>query len=97
MTLGPHLLEFSKVAIAAIQSHRSSAILLDMSGVEAIDSAGLGELVILYTAAGQSQCRLALLNPSPHIIRLLETTRLSGLLPHFDGNASAIPWIRNGR
>ena len=73
---------------------RPSAVLLDCGEVEEVDSAGLGELVILYTAAGQHHCRLVLVSPSLRLRRLLETTRLSGLLPQFADVQAAQAWIQ---
>ena len=56
---------------------------------EEVDSAGLGELVILHTVAGQHGCRIALVRPSLRFRRLLETTKLIGLLPPFDDAEAA--------
>jgi anti-sigma B factor antagonist len=89
MTLGPHLLEFSRSVISALSSVRARAVLLEVSQVEEIDSSGLGELVILYSAAGQQHCRIGLLNPPPQIVRLLERTRLRAILPDFRDLESA--------
>jgi anti-sigma B factor antagonist len=93
MTLGPHLLEFSQDVIAALTACRASAVLLDMSQVEAIDSAGLGELMILFTTAGQHDCRVCLVSPSAHIARILETTRLRAILRDFPDAESANAWL----
>ena len=89
MTLGPQLVDFGRRVGDRITSRRPPAVFLDMSAVVEVDSSGLGELVILYTTAGQHGCRLCLVSPSPRIIRLLETTKLSGILPHFESLAAA--------
>ena len=93
MTLGPHLLDFSRRTADLLASHRAPGVFLDVSGVDDLDSAGLGELVILYTTAGQNKCRLCLLDPTPRIVKLLETTKLSGILPHFRTVAAANAWL----
>jgi anti-anti-sigma factor len=64
-----------------------------MSDVDAIDSAGLGELVIVYTAAGQQNCQICLVNPSAQIVRLLDTTRLRAMLPDFQDAERARAWL----
>jgi anti-sigma B factor antagonist len=94
LTLGPQLGPFGRQVAAAIASRRPTAVLLDVGKVEEVDSSGLGELVVLYTTAGQHQCRLCLIGPSPRVLRLLETTKLSGLLPHFDSRAEALRHLR---
>jgi anti-anti-sigma factor len=93
MTLGPQLLEFSRITVAALASRKANAVLLEMSEVDAIDSAGLGELVIVYTAAGRQNCRICLVNPSAQIVRLLDTTRLRAMLPDFRDAELAKSWL----
>jgi anti-anti-sigma factor len=95
MTLGPRLLEFSRMAIAALASRKANALLLEMSEVDAIDSAALGELIIIYTAAGQQSCRICLVSPSAQIVRLLDTTRLRAMLPDFRDAELASAWLAN--
>lgn len=89
LTLGPHLRRFSDKLSQHVTKCRPSALLLDLSHLATIDSAGLGELVILYTTASEHNCRLGLVNPSTRIVRLLQATRLDGLLPRFESMASA--------
>ncbi len=93
LTLGPRLLEFGKSLAEHLSSAAEPGVIIDLSGVHDVDSAGLGELVILYTTAGQHGRRLCLLNPSPRIIKLLEMTRLSGILPHFARESTAVGWL----
>ncbi len=96
LTLGPQLLQFGRRVADLLASLRPAGLILKMNEVEDIDSAGLGELVVLYTTAGHGGCRFCLLSPSPRIVRLLETTKLSGILPNFDDNELAQAWI-NGQ
>lgn len=93
LTLGPRLLEFGKRIGEHLSSGSEPGVILDLGGVHDIDSAGLGELVILYTTAGQHGRRLCLANPSPRIVQLLKITRLSGILPHFAGEGQAEAWL----
>jgi anti-anti-sigma factor len=96
LTLGPQLVEFGRKAGELVSTQRPAGVLLDIMGIEEMDSAGLGELVILYTLAGQIGARVCLVQPSPRIVHLLETTKLSGILPHFDTAESGASWIQNG-
>ena len=93
LTLGPHLLDFGKRLAEHLTSHRGLGLIIDLAGVHGVDSAGLGELVVLYTTAGQHGSRLCLATASPRILRLLEITHLSGILPHFAGEAVAAEWL----
>lgn len=92
LTLGPQLLDFGRRVTDLLGSVKSG-VLLDVRAVDDIDSAGLGELVILYTTAGQYDCLLCLVGASPRFVQLLETTRLSGILPHFADEEAARSWI----
>jgi anti-sigma B factor antagonist len=61
-------------------------IVLDLTGVEYIDSSGLGALVSVYLAAGKAQCELELANPKPRVRDLLKITKLSSI---FEGHQFA--------
>lgn len=58
-------------------------IVLDLTGIEYIDSSGLGALVSVYMAAGRAQCELELANPKPRVRDLLKITKLSTI---FEGH-----------
>jgi anti-sigma B factor antagonist len=55
--------------------------LLDLSGVEFIDSAGLGVLLAAAWAADDEEWAWFLVRPSDAVLRLVELTETAGLLP----------------
>lgn len=55
-------------------------VVLDLSGVHSIDSAGMGELVLLHTLAQARNAELKCANPSPFVRNLLDLTRLDSFL-----------------
>ncbi len=55
-------------------------VVLDLSGVRSIDSAGIGELVLLHTWAQAKNADLKCANPSPFVRDLLDLTRLDSFL-----------------
>ena len=55
-------------------------IILDLSGVSSIDSAGIGELVLLHTWAQSRNADLKWVNPSPLVRELLDLTHLDTVL-----------------
>jgi len=59
-------------------------IVLDLTGVEYIDSSGLGALVSVYMAAGRAQCELEVANPKPRVRDLLNITKLSSIFENHE-------------
>jgi anti-anti-sigma factor len=55
-------------------------LVLDMSGVDFIDSAGLGLLLATHERLRAAQVRLQLADPSPAVLRMLELTGAGGEL-----------------
>jgi anti-sigma B factor antagonist len=58
---------------------RSREIVLDLSGVDVIDSAGLGELVVAFMSGQITGCPVKLAAPSLRIRQLLELTNLTSV------------------
>jgi anti-sigma B factor antagonist len=54
-------------------------VVIDLSGVEMIDAAGLRALISVVLAAQASQCSVTLAAPGSFIRQLLELTRLTSL------------------
>ncbi|MBY8870456.1 STAS domain-containing protein [Micromonospora sp. PLK6-60] len=62
-------------------------VLVDLSGVEVIDSAGLGLLVRAHQDARARSARLCLVAPSRFVRTVLHTMRLDGVFPVLEGPA----------
>jgi anti-sigma B factor antagonist len=68
-----------EIAVAA----GSGDLILDCSGVQVLDSAGLALLVGTHRRCRQAGRRLVLSDPQPNVLRLLAVTRLHRVL-HLD-------------
>jgi len=55
-------------------------VVLDLSGVSSIDSAGIGELAFLQNRAQSQNADLKCANPSPLVRELLDLTNLNSVL-----------------
>ena len=55
-------------------------VVLDLSGVSSIDSAGIGELVLLHTRAQSQDADMKYASPSPLVRELLGLTNLDSVL-----------------
>jgi anti-sigma B factor antagonist len=58
----------------------SGKVVLDLSGVSSIDSAGIGELVLLHTWAQAKNADLKCASPSPLVRDLLDLTNMDSVL-----------------
>ena len=66
------------------------AVLLDMSGINGVDSTGLGELVGYLQRFENEGRRLALLRPHPRIMSRLRLTRLDEIFSIFETRSEAV-------
>jgi len=55
-------------------------LLVDMSGVDAVDSSGLGSILGTYVSAKNDGCEMILVNVHPRVKDLLNITRLTSVL-----------------
>ncbi len=65
--------------VADLMRHARNVI-IDFSGVTSMDSAGIGELVLLHTKAQADGARLKCARPSPFVHNLLNLTNLNSVL-----------------
>jgi len=66
-------------AVERAHEARASTVRIDMSGVQSIDSSGLGVFVLLHKRAAERGLRVRLLGMPPHVLELFELTRLRPL------------------
>jgi anti-sigma B factor antagonist len=81
LTLGPSLHALNQAARKTLESASTQALILDVGGVTIVDSAGLGELTLVYTLATRRNCRVVLIGVTPTLRHSLEVTHLDALLP----------------
>ncbi len=85
----------SRVAGEAMQ--RGSRIVLDLSGVSSMDSAGIGELALLQTLAQEKNAELKYAGANEFVMTLLELTNLDSVLdvhPSLDAAIESFPEMR---
>jgi anti-anti-sigma factor len=67
------------------------AIILDMGGVNQIDSSGLGAVVSLWVSAQAAHCALQFYNLSPSVKRLLGTTQVLKTIESSGAHLAQLP------
>ncbi|HEX3682572.1 MAG TPA: STAS domain-containing protein [Bryobacteraceae bacterium] len=81
LTLGPHLSSLRRAVRDVLDETKAFGLILQVSGLTATDSSGLGELTLVYSFAARRKCPLVLVGVSPTLRSILEMTHLDGLLP----------------
>ncbi len=89
LTLGPALSSLRESAREVLSKNKLAGIILSVAQLTQTDSAGLGELTVVYTIATKRGCPIRLVEVSPHLRKMLEMTRLDGLLPTASDVAAA--------
>lgn len=74
----------------------SGMVLVDLEGIDHVDSTGLGELVGYLQRFEEQGRRMAFVNPARRLRRLFELTRLDEVVPIFDDRARAIAELTAG-
>jgi anti-anti-sigma factor len=59
---------------------KGGKVVLDLSAVSSIDSAGIGELIFLHTQAQAQNAELKYANPAPWVRELLDLTNVDSVL-----------------
>jgi anti-sigma B factor antagonist len=79
-----------KTKISSLVDENHKSILIDMSGVDFVDSSGLGSLVtcLRLVAQAEGKFKIACLQANPK--NLFETTRLNRVFELFDDRNSAL-------
>lgn len=84
--------ELAQHLSSAIESGKT-AIVLDMSGVEFIDSTGLSVLLNGLRLVHQMHGRMALVCTNPTVLRLFQITNLDETFDIFDDRARAVAHV----
>jgi anti-sigma B factor antagonist len=72
-------------------------LVLEMSGVNYIDSAGLGELVSAYTVTRNSGANLVLVSLTKRVMDLVQITKLFTVFPIFNSVEEALAMGRGAK
>lgn len=78
-----------------VLEQRDSRVIIDLSRVTKIDSAGLGQLMSCYSHLVRNNGGLKVVNPTPEVKNLLEITGISTLIPDYKDEQEAIRSFAN--
>jgi len=83
-----------RTAVQGVLAEGAKSILLTLSGVEYLDSAGLGEMSSAYITVARQGGKLKLLSPQPKVHNLLQVTRMYTLFVSFADESVALASFR---
>jgi anti-anti-sigma factor len=90
LVLGPALTVFNQETRSALTPPLPSLLLLNMARVRRVDSAGLGELIMLHTLASSNNVKIAIVAAPQRVLDLLAVTRVDGIFPCYPDERSAL-------
>jgi anti-sigma B factor antagonist len=76
--------------LGKVLAEGSNPVLIDLEGIDHVDSTGLGELVGYLQRFEEQGRRMAFINPARRLRKLFELTRLDEVVPIYDDRARAI-------
>ncbi len=83
-------------AVRGVIGSGARNVLLDLGGVDYIDSAGLGELIGAYATASSRGVRIKLLNLQKKVKGLMQVTHLLTVFEVYENEADAIRSFEDG-
>src|SRR5688500_16802901 len=89
------VIEFEKAMHASIDSGRN-CVILDISGLSYISSAGIGAMMGLARKLGQRGGNLVLLNPSPKVFAILDGLGFTRIFKIASDEVSAVEMLKAG-
>ena len=75
---------------------RDAAMVVDLAGLDSVDSGGLSQLISLTTHARLSQSRVILVGPKPFVAGVLKMTKLDGWFEMAEDVAAARQMLGQG-
>jgi len=89
ITIGAGDVKLRELISQAVEDGKNN-IVLDLGGVTAIDSSGIGEMVACYTTVTKRGGQLKLMHLSPKITDILQVTQLITVFDVFDDEREAL-------
>jgi anti-sigma B factor antagonist len=89
ITIGAGDVKLRELISQAVEDDKNN-IVLDLGGVTAIDSSGIGEMVACFTTVTKRGGQLKLMHLSPKITDILQVTQLITVFDVFDDEREAL-------
>jgi len=84
---------FSTIAQQFLKNRQH--LIVELSGIEMIDSAGIGELVLLHMQARATGCDVRIVAPAKRVRQLLELTNIASLFETYPSVDEALGGLKS--
>ena len=95
ISLGESKEKFAQV-MDDLLSEQDTSVLVNFSGINYVDSTGIGELVGYLNKFVEKNCQLKILKPHDRILKLLQITKLDTMFEIYDDEAKALESFAKG-
>ena len=79
-----------EAAILGAQEIGSRHIILNLTNVSWVDSAGLGKIFLTYHHLNRKKVRISIVNPKPQVKELLEMVNIPSIVPIYETEEEAV-------
>ena len=90
LDIGPSLAALNDRVTAVLTDSKPCRFVLNVRELLTMDSAGLGELMLLFSQAAQQDCELVIVGANSSILQALRVTRMDGVLKLAEDEDAAI-------
>jgi anti-sigma B factor antagonist len=90
LDIGPSLAALNDRVTAILTDSKPCRFVLNVRELSTMDSAGLGEVMLLFSQAARQNCELVIVGANGSILQALRVTRMDGVLKLADDEAAAI-------
>lgn len=73
-----------------LEKKQNAHLIINLENVEFIDSSGLGAILGRYKKISQLGGKIALINPKPQVLRILELSGFTKIMPIFQTEEQAL-------
>ena len=90
LDIGPSLTALNDHVTSVLADLKPSRLVLNMRELSSMDSAGLGEVMLLFSRAGRQNCQFVIAGANNGIRHTLRVTRMDGVLILADDAEAAV-------
>ena len=88
--IGPSLAALSDSVTSVLEDLKPCRIVLNMRALSSMESAGLGEVMLLFSSAARQNCQPVIAAANKDIRQTLRVTRMDGVLILADDDEAAV-------